>query len=337
VRCWQEGDTAAINRLYNDPVVRQFGGLRGYTPRTDAQWRWEFAATCPGDPAYAVATHDERIIGTQAYIPIELLHDGEIILSGKDEDTLVHPDYRGMGVLDEMYRVLFDRAQRDGVKVLWGFTSTAVASLVRNGFRTIGRFAAMRADLSKAQRPRGTNPRPTGGGLIVRRLDSPDDECTRFSLAFGRQVGGIMVHLSGEFLRWRVYDNPFRRYEVYAAFEEGRLIGLAAFKFDQPQRVGYVSELAALNTEINSLAGTTAALLRSGLTQFREEGLRFAECRPSGEHPFNQEVRSVLARCGFAELPLAHAPEFLVRPVGGDDGRLLDMARWRISEIMREY
>lgn len=355
VRLWQTGDTDAINRLYNDPRVRPAADTTGYVPRTASQWTWEFASPPPQDaPAYAVATSAGHIIGVQAYIPIELLIDGTVVRSGKDEDTLIHPDYRGMGLLNDMYRLLFQRAEHDGVAVLWGFTNTAVRPLLRNGYHSIGSFEIMRADLSQppgnaadgklaAPRRMLQRIRKTAKGaehanrLVVNELREPNERCSRFSVEFGRQIGGIMLHLSAQFLRWRLRDNPFRQHRLYAAHEQDRIVGLAAFKLDDERAVGYVSELAALSTERNSAAEILDALLRPGLELFRSRRYRSAEARTSGQHPFNETVRSVLARHGFIPEPSGQAMEFLVRPMATGDERYLNISEWRINEIMREY
>ena len=332
-RFWRPGDTEAVNRLYNDPAVRPGAGARGYLPRTAAQWQWEFADQVDGPPPYVVATHRGRIIGAQAYIPIELIADGRTLLSGKDEDTLVHPDYRGLGVLDEMYRLLLARAEQDGVAVLWGFTSTAVRPLLRNGYRSIGAFDALRANLTA--RP-GTAVRRLGA-LTIAEVTNPDEQCDAFSLEFGRQVGGVMLHLSASFLRWRLFENPYRRHTLYAAYHNQHLVGLAAFKLDDDHQTGYVSELTALPTADHGTEDVLDALLHAGMGLFRACGYRWAETRPAGPHPFNRTLRSLLARHGFSDISNRQAPEFLVRPAPRHEIRLLDMAHWRINELMREY
>jgi GNAT superfamily N-acetyltransferase len=337
IRFWRKGDTEVVNNLYNDPSVRHFQTKGGYEPRTARQWEWEFASPNGGrPPPYAVATRRGRLIGFQAYIPIELLCDGELILSGKDEDTLIHPDYRGMGLLDEMYGILFERARRDEVAMFWGFTSTAVAPLIRNGYRSIGRFTSMRANLGSARGGGRAASKPPRR-LTVKEMVRPDSQCDEFSVLFGRQVGGVMLHLSARFLAWRVFENPFRRYKAFGAYEGDRLVGVSVFKVDARDGVGYVSDLAAVSTAGLETEEVLRAMLASGVREIRAAGLSVAEARPSGEHPFNRLVRSVLGSQGFAPVPPEQATEFLVRPIAGDGSRFFEMNCWRISELMREY
>lgn len=331
IRFSRPGDIEGVNCLYNDPAARPGAAARGYVPRTEAQWSWEYSVPAEGRPAYTVATHAGRVVGTQAYIPIELLVDGAIVRSGKDEDTLIQPAYRGMGLLDDMYRLLFGRAADDDVAVLWGFTTTAVRPLLRNGYHSLGRFEAMQAEVAAA-----------GGGdapaeVMVREITAPDEQCDRFSLEFGRWIGGITVHLSAKYLRWRVYDNPYRSSRVFGAWVGGDLAGLGVFKLDDPSGMGYVSELAAFPAGSTDVGTILWALTGPGMQAFRHRGYRRAEARFPGTHPFNQQIRSMLVRRGFAALPSEKAAEFLVRPTRSGETPFLAMESWRLSELMREY
>ena len=92
--------------------------------RTIKQFYWEFHY-CPfGKSIYVIAEDKQKIIGTNCVIPIELIDsNNQIILSGKSEDTLVDPEYRGQNVFYNIYHVLFDLCKKNGIKVIWGFTS----------------------------------------------------------------------------------------------------------------------------------------------------------------------------------------------------------------------
>ena len=92
--------------------------------RTIEEFYWEFH-NCPvGKSIYIIALDGEKVVGTNCVIPIELINNKqEIILTGKSEDTLVDPDYRGQKIFYNIYEVLFQACEKNGVKVIWGFTS----------------------------------------------------------------------------------------------------------------------------------------------------------------------------------------------------------------------
>lgn len=335
IRYWCPGDTDAINAMYNelDPRLRPETRLKGYEPRTTARWNWEFASNtelCPDGPGYAVACHGGQVVGIQAYIPIELQHDGRAIRSGKIEDILVHPDYRGMGIADDLTQLLIQRAGRNGLSVLWVFTSTADSLMGRNGFQEVVPFDVMSLTLPYTASCAESD-------MVVRELGIPDERCDDFAAKFGRHIGGITEHLSSRFLQWRINDNPMVEYAAFVAWDDGRVVGLSAFKLDDHHKIGYVSELAMIADSSDSFTRVADGLLQPGLELFRSRGYRHAEARPSGQHPYNLALRAFLLSRGFRAVAAHNAAKLMVRSIGADQTDLYDPACWRLSEIMREY
>src|ERR1035437_8870639 len=102
--------------------------------RTIEQFYWEFHNAPAGRAIYIIAEDDGKIIGTQCAIPIYLENSiGEKILSGKSEDTLVDPLYRGQNIFYKLYDVLFEKCLENKIKILWDFT-TAYKPFKKMGF-----------------------------------------------------------------------------------------------------------------------------------------------------------------------------------------------------------
>jgi len=91
--------------------------------RTLEQFYWEFH-NCPfGKSIYIIGEDGDRIVGTNCVIPINLVDsDNQIIQTGKSEDTLVDPDYRGQNIFYDLYQLLFEKCIEHNIKVIWGFT-----------------------------------------------------------------------------------------------------------------------------------------------------------------------------------------------------------------------
>lgn len=335
IRFWRPGDTPALNAFYNNPAIRPAAGHKSAEARTDRQWEWEFALGGRVTPAYAVAEKGGRIVGTQAYIPIPMCVDGRTVMSGKDEDTLVHPDHRGRGVLDDLYRLVLERARLDRIAMLWGFTNSAVRPLLRNGFESIGTFDAMAMALTTVPDVRSNRAEQTS--LRIDAMSRADDRMDGFAVRFAESTPGLGLNLTAAFLRWRVFENPFREYTILAATVESELVGIGLFKYEQRRGCGYVSELAAVDAGLVNRSEIQRALLTEGLRCFRERGLACAEARPSGGHGYNRELRMVLSHVGFKDVAVTNPLEFLVRPVMELNPSALEGANWRICELMREY
>lgn len=91
--------------------------------RTYDDFLWEFSKGPFGASIYIVAVDGERIVGTNCVIPVEVLDDrGQRILTGKSEDTLVDPEYRGRNIFYDLYQVLFAECEKEGIQAIWGYT-----------------------------------------------------------------------------------------------------------------------------------------------------------------------------------------------------------------------
>lgn len=106
--------------------------------RDVSKFVWEFHNAPAGPAIYVIAkdVNTQKIVGTQCAIPIELVTGkGNKILTAKSEDTLVHPDYRGLNIFENMYNLLFDECKKAGIQTIWGFTA-ARKPFIRLGFET---------------------------------------------------------------------------------------------------------------------------------------------------------------------------------------------------------
>ncbi|HKR03773.1 MAG TPA: GNAT family N-acetyltransferase [Bacteroidia bacterium] len=116
IRLLKKGEEEEVNRLYN---------LLNKHQRSESVFEWEFNACPYGEALYVIAydTTQNKIVGTQAAIPIELISSsGEKMMTAKSEDTLLDPAYRGKGLFDQMYQLLFKVCKEKKIKYIWGFT-----------------------------------------------------------------------------------------------------------------------------------------------------------------------------------------------------------------------
>jgi GNAT superfamily N-acetyltransferase len=130
IRLLAESENELANNFFNEVY---------HTNRTIENFQWEFIQGPKGKAIYVVAVDNleksfVKIIGIQCAIPIELMSvDGHYVLTGKSEDTLVHPGYRGQKLFEKMYDLLFEECKKAGIKYIWGFTP-ALKAFERLGF-----------------------------------------------------------------------------------------------------------------------------------------------------------------------------------------------------------
>lgn len=106
--------------------INDFHNFQYKSNRTLEQFYWEFHNGPFGKAVYVIAEDEGKIIGTNCVIPIDLMcSNTNIIKSGKSEDTLVDPEYRGQKIFYHIYQYLFEMCKAEGIDVIWGFTSAS--------------------------------------------------------------------------------------------------------------------------------------------------------------------------------------------------------------------
>src|SRR6202012_4903342 len=94
-RLADNADTDRINHLYNKVYKSN---------RDRLKFDWEFNASPAGKAIYVIAECEGEVIGTQCVMPYFIItQDNQKMLSGKSEDTLVSPKFRGRQVFENMY------------------------------------------------------------------------------------------------------------------------------------------------------------------------------------------------------------------------------------------
>jgi GNAT superfamily N-acetyltransferase len=95
--------------------------------RKPEDWLWQYQRYLPEKAVFVVARQNDKIIGTQAAMPYYLSVGESKILTGKSENTLLLPEYRGKGIMEGLYEYMADICAERGFRCLWGFTSAVKA------------------------------------------------------------------------------------------------------------------------------------------------------------------------------------------------------------------
>ena len=225
--------------------------------RPVAGWHWEFSEHTPSDTRlpFILIERAQTVVGTQAYIPIEMIDKDGAFPTGKSEETLVDPSMRGKQMFKRLYEHLFEVAQEEKIHGLWGFTPAGKA------FRKIGfdtpatvtqLFKPLSADFVSHMRLAGAQAtgastsmrwKLTGvlalGVSCVRRpfkrdplvdvteLSESPDWVDELSEAFVTQWGGVSLHRTRKYCDWRFFRNPYTQCRFWAVHEENIPVGFA--------------------------------------------------------------------------------------------------------------
>jgi GNAT superfamily N-acetyltransferase len=267
------------------------------------EFEWEFHEGPAGPSVYIIALDGEKIVGTNCVILITMIHvDGREILSGKSEDTLVDPEYRGKRIFAKIYKKLIEECKSEGVEVIWGFTPVARAfekigfevpfsnlqSLVvlnvggayhyLSGLNPKNSNTDRLKILGLAIMSRGksmftSNPRSKSLQLLER------NEPANLKELIGEEVkkidGGLAIEQGAEYQKWRYSDNPHLHNPQFLEFSNnGSPIGYAVINVTD-EKVCYISEIkfywdvedslrrSAIQLLVDFIKGKGACLVRN--------------------------------------------------------------------------
>ncbi len=103
-------------------------------PAFRAVYEHEYRSSGADRSVLCMALDGERVIGTQAFIPYELVINGRRMLTGRSERTLVSPEYRGQDVFANLMNLCCERGREKGHQFFWGASTPAVKAFMRSGF-----------------------------------------------------------------------------------------------------------------------------------------------------------------------------------------------------------
>lgn len=287
-------DYEKINAFYN----------RIYSAnRTIEQFLWEFH-NCPfGKSIYVIAEDNGKIVGTNCVIPIDLITSNEkIIKSGKSEDTLVDPEYRGQKIFYKIYEFLFEKCREENIHVIWGFTSakkpfnnlgfeipydhqqSLAVSHIWKSFRflsslnpknkitdkakILGLCVWSKVQLIRKSRPSKVSYRIEKDHKIVSGVDD---------LIFNnltKSNNSFAIHQSSKFQEWRIYDNPnYFKTHTYGVYNNDKLVALIIFNSHE-NNIAYISQSTfhsdlAISQKANIIKSVTRMLLKEGIVAIR--------------------------------------------------------------------
>ena len=127
-------DIASVDRSEVGELIAfhnsQYGADRG-----PDDWFWQYGGYEQDRAVFTVSRDAGRLIATQAMMPVYLNVGGRRVLTGKSENTLLLPEYRGTEVMRELYEYAVEQCRTRDIAFLWGFTR-AVKAFRRFGFST---------------------------------------------------------------------------------------------------------------------------------------------------------------------------------------------------------
>lgn len=313
-----EQDYKNINDFYN-----RIYNLK----RTMEQFYWEFHNGAYGKSIYVIAEDGDKVVGTNCVIPIELVtHSGETILTGKSEDTLVDPDYRGQKIFYHIYEFLFKKCAEAGIKTVWGFT--AAKKPFRNlGFEipfdhkqslAVGSVSESYAFLSALNKSEKISDKakiralchashlkltglskqvPKGYTLVEEPITEGVEELVASRLA--HQPKGYAIKQTAAFQQWRIYDDPnYDTVHTFGFYKENSLKGLIVLN-SNPQKVAYIIQ-SNFHKDVED--ASAAKMIMVATQKMFEKGVVLIRNWQFTENPLSAEETKLIKKAKYTVL-----------------------------------
>ena len=290
----EEKDYNSINDFYN---------RINSSKRSIEQFTWQFH-NCPYGPSiYIIGEDEDKIVGTNCVIPIELVtSENKTILTGKSEDTLVDPAYRGQNIFFNLYQVLFEACKENGIKVVWGFTS-AYKPFKKLGFRipyihqqglAVNKIFPSYNYLSQLNKKNNLVSRAKILGLCIYSklkfaISFHSTNIKEYRISIQEEIldnvdsliqtnlisnrGSFAINQSPDFQKWRIYDNPnYHRVHTYGFYDDNQILkGLIIFN-SHPNKAVYISQ-STFHSDLSSKV--VSAMINYATHKMFQQGITF--------------------------------------------------------------
>jgi len=314
-----------------------------------AFYDYEYRRFRPSQSVFVQAQKDGRLVGTQALVPYPLLVDGEPLMSGRSERTMVDTTLRGGGVFSKLMEMCARCGGEKGLQLIWG-TTTAKVPFQRNGFLFFSGFyehaflcvtpTRIYMDLAheKTRNVRiaklaATLPslvlRAAARGMPARELQVVsrpyrDSDVDELYTSLRRDAPLVVMQHEPRFLAW-VLDEGGRQIERFHAYDGTVLAAYA-----------YVDVTARSSATLLDFAARDPASLRAVIRAAEHHllsiGTAYLHARYNVMNPLLAQQRRWLISSGF--VPVHRGGGFVIRPLAFQDFNYLsDLTRWYITEL----
>ena len=321
IRPYRQGDEFGIAKLFQVVFQKEF---------PMARWYWQYRDNPVGIKTIMIAENNMGdIIGHYAVCPVRMKVQEEIRLGSISLDTMVHPEYQGLGLFTALASELYKTLASHGILLTYGFPNKNsfhgfVKKLLWTDFTDhlciYARILRMDGILEKnitspllvSWGRRVSEPmlniynamviRKVHGGVTCSHGDDIDDGIDALWERWAKSIR-IAVVRDKQYLTWRYVHNPCEQYHIINVRNDTELIGCAVLKCEERYglKIGFIAEMITdpLRPE------AVDVLLTETVQYFKAEKMDIANCLALEAMPLIRSLR----RNGFMAVPQRFYPQ----------------------------
>ncbi|MDQ1336986.1 MAG: family N-acetyltransferase [Thermodesulfobacteriota bacterium] len=300
IRDYRKGDEAQILAL-RQCVFGDLDPVR-LMPET---WQWQFRDNPAGEPAWALAEEQGRIVGQYAVIPTRFVVQGQETCFALSCDTMIDPDYRRQGLFTALARHVYQQIESEGrLAAVWGFPNEAsLPGFTRHlDWRLLTVFPLRVAPLRPLTLLRTCLGLKNPGNMPAGRKGDPVapacanipglqvEPVTRFDKEYDelwgrhRGIAPVIQIRDAAYLTWRYAGIPDFGYRPFAIRSGGRLLGYMVIR-----TLGLMGHFFGVLTDLFPFPVrdplTTMQLFRLARNYCKDQGAEFMTCLLSQADP----------------------------------------------------
>jgi hypothetical protein len=171
----------------------------------------------------------------------------------------------------------------------------------------------------------------------IRTLGVPPADCGEVCERFVSQWGGTTIYRDADYLRWRLFGNPWLKATVRGLYDAGQFRGWAAYGMAD-DGMGYLADLLVTTDESSTMSAEdmVVRLLADcviGTRRMGAVGIRGWQVTP---HPFDRLVARMAKRLGFYHIQRGGPAVVYSTSHGRRRNRNRQFQDWYVTRIFTE-
>lgn len=197
---------------------------------------WKFLQNPAGKAIGFVAYYEGEVAGFYGVIPEDFMVHGEKTVIYQSMDTMTHPNYQRQGLFTNLARKTYEHLiETDGEVFIIGFPGVTshpgfVKKLDWKDIVLIDYIFLNRAVFKVKNLFKKTS------DVSFEKIEKFDESFKPYFENKRYSAAKILRRLDGNFLNWRLADNPIFKYEIVKLSEGREIVGFLVYKLDEKNR-----------------------------------------------------------------------------------------------------
>jgi hypothetical protein len=309
---------------------------------------WQYNKNPFGMPYYSLAFDKDMIVGQYIVIPMKYRLSGSVINGSLSLNTLTHPNYQGKGLFIKMAKKTYDLCKDKNVLFTVGFPNPlSFGGFVKKlDFENLGycniKICVLRPlkvlfnQFKKKKDKHGGDIKinlkiKSQKSIDISNLNNSDSSLyTEFWNSISSQSNLYTIDKTWEYINWRYFEIPNRKYYVTKTMSNGKITSICAFRVEKVlgTNTAIIMDLLVRDGADNDVKGLLKELKRN----LRNNNINLI----SIIQPNLENLNGILSKSFFFNIPKKILPQpipfvFRQHNIDNPKGKEAYFSNWTLS------